>query len=410
MSWFRVQGKRFPVLLAGLATVLAGLLSVPTVTASAAPQSSHGHGHGQGNGNGHGNGNAPAPGTLLRAQRQTPDASVARLGGSEWKIWYSSRSALTNKPIVVTGVVIVPGGSAPSGGWPVVAWAHGTTGVADCSAPSSSSNLGGQLSVSIPLLAKGYLIAATDYDGLGTPGPHPYLDPTAEGRSVIDSVRAAGQLTHTSSKWAVFGASQGGQAAWATGELAPTWGRGTDFLGTVAAAPAADVSGLADELTKPLAPSLKGLYGFVLYGLKLRFPQLNYADYVHGGALAEMSKVGTDCSAPNVLAQQPAADFTPSSSKALDRLRGWLERIALPQRHIHQPMFVAQGTADTTVLPQWNDTAVARACRMHDTVWYQKYPGVGHPALPQAENDAVAWIGDRFAGTPAPDTCRSSTG
>ncbi len=44
---------------------------------------------------------------------------------------------------VATAVVLLPKGIAPAGGWPVVAWAHGTTGVADQCAPSLSQDLAG---------------------------------------------------------------------------------------------------------------------------------------------------------------------------------------------------------------------------------------------------------------------------
>jgi hypothetical protein len=348
-----------------------------------------------------------APGRLLAAQPVTNlDPSLVALGAHEWRVWYTSRSGLDDRPVIVSGMVIEPAGTAPAGGWPVIAWAHGTTGVADDCAPSATSNLAGQLALVVPLLQQGFLITATDYEGLGTPGPHPYLVPGSEGRSVIDSVRAARNLVpDTSTRWAVFGASQGGQAAWATDELARTWGRGLDFLGAAATAPAADIAPVTADVPNGLSQSDLGLYPLVLYGLKLQHPNLRYADYLSGQALAEAPLIPVTCATEQVFASLPPADFAPRSAAALRLVHRYLEENALPQRRASGPLFVAQGTADNVVLPAWNDAAVAAACRIGDTVQYTKYTGAGHPALPAAEADVVTWLDGRFAGAPAPDNC-----
>jgi hypothetical protein len=88
----------------------------------------------------------------------------------------------------VSGIVIVPPGPPPAGGWPIVAWAHPTTGVVPHCAPSLALFVFQQIAGSRKLLENGYAIAATDYPGLGTPGPHPYLVGESEARAVIDSV------------------------------------------------------------------------------------------------------------------------------------------------------------------------------------------------------------------------------
>ncbi len=389
------RGRRMAVSAAVLAVAGVGGLTVPASAGQpAVPASPPAFAFG-------------APGTLLGAQPVTSlDPSLVALGAHEWRVWYTSRSGLNNRSVIVSGMVIEPAGTAPAGGWPVIAWAHGTTGVADDCAPSATSNLAGQLPAVLPLLQQGFLIAATDYEGLGTPGPHPYLVPTSEGRSVIDSVRAARDLVpDTSKRWAVFGASQGGQAAWATNELARSWGRGLDFLGSAAAAPAADIAAVTADVPNGLSQSDRALYPLVLYGLKLQHPQLRYSDYLSGKALAEAPLIPVTCATEQVFATLPASDFTPRSAAALRTVHRYLEENALPQRHASAPMFVAQGTADDIVLPAWNDTAVAAACRIGDVVQYTKYAGAPHPALPAAEVDVVTWLDGRFGGAPAPDNC-----
>jgi acetyl esterase/lipase len=146
----------------------------------------------------------------------------------------------------VSGIVIVPAGQAPAGGWPIVAWAHPTTGVVPRCAPSLAIFLFQQIAGSRRLLEDGYAIAATDYPGLGTPGPHPYLVGESEARAVIDSVRAARLFPglENSNRFAVWGHSQGGQASLFTGMIAKTYAPELQLVGVAAAAPATDLATL----------------------------------------------------------------------------------------------------------------------------------------------------------------------
>jgi pimeloyl-ACP methyl ester carboxylesterase len=90
------------------------------------------------------------------------------------------------------------------------------------------------------MLARGYVVVATDYPGLGTPGIHPYLIGKSEGRAVLDSVRAARDLPDAaaSNRFAVWGHSQGGHASLYTGELAASYAPDLKLVGVAAAAPA----------------------------------------------------------------------------------------------------------------------------------------------------------------------------
>ena len=99
------------------------------------------------------------------------------------------------------------------------------------------------------LLENGYAIAATDYPGLGTPGPHPYLVGDSEARAVIDSVRAARSFPglENSTRYAVWGHSQGGQAALFTGMIAKSYAPELQLVGVAAAAPATDLATLMTD-------------------------------------------------------------------------------------------------------------------------------------------------------------------
>ena len=157
------------------------------------------------------------PGSLISAM--TMPALTNSVEGKDLqaaRVVYRSTSGDTDAPTVVSGSVFTPRGQAPDGGWPVIALAHGTTGIDYPCAPSLSANLLGNVVFVQGFVNLGFAVALADYQGLGAPGVHPYTDNRTAGRNVIDSVRA---LRHTfrdiSNRWAVFGGSQGGGAAWA---------------------------------------------------------------------------------------------------------------------------------------------------------------------------------------------------
>ena len=132
-----------------------------------------------------------APGTLI-SKRDAP--AQARLVGAAhaWQVLYHSTN-LSGHDIVVSGLVLVPKGTPPAGGWPLVAWAHGTSGLADQCAPSIAKELGNDSTAMhevTALLAANLAVVASDYPGLGTPGLHTYLIGQADARAVIDSVTA----------------------------------------------------------------------------------------------------------------------------------------------------------------------------------------------------------------------------
>jgi hypothetical protein len=177
---------------------------------------------------------AGPPGTVIRQEPMVGAAASA----SAYRVLYRSTRP-DGAPIAVSGVIIIPAGEAPAGGWPIVAWAHPTTGIVPRCAPSLAIFIFQQIAGSRELLEQGYAIAATDYPGLGTSGPHPYLVGVSEARAVIDSVRAARSFPgmQNSNRYAVWGHSQGGQAALFTGMISKTYAPELRLIGVAAAAP-----------------------------------------------------------------------------------------------------------------------------------------------------------------------------
>src|SRR4051812_23881884 len=163
--------------------------------------------------------NPPSPlpgakhGDVIRSR--TLIGSIALKAAKANKLVLYRSVGLANKNVAVSGLVALPKGKAPKSGWPVITWAHGTTGMADQCAPTIAGQ--GDPALLNTWVKKGYAVVATDYDGLGTPGVHPYLNGNSEGHSILDVVRAARKLYPALGKRVVIsGHSQGGQAAlWA---------------------------------------------------------------------------------------------------------------------------------------------------------------------------------------------------
>lgn len=184
---------------------------------------------------------AGSPGSIVR---QEP-IDGAPLGASAFRVLYRS-TGLDGQPILVSGIIVVPPGPPPQGGRPVVAWAHPTTGIVPHCAPSLAIFVFQQLQGLRTMVERGYVVAATDYPGLGTPGPHPYLVGDSEARAVIDIVRAATAMPEAAagSDYTVWGHSQGGQAALFTGMIASSYAPELRLRGVAAAAPATDLATL----------------------------------------------------------------------------------------------------------------------------------------------------------------------
>jgi acetyl esterase/lipase len=178
------------------------------------------------------------PGSIIRSE-----PIEAFPGAKAWRVLYRS-TGLNNESIAVSGIVVAPDEAPPAGGYPLVAWAHPTTGIARRCAPSLDSAVLNTIPDLRLMVAHGFAVAATDYAGLGTSGPHPYLVGLSAGRTVLDSVRAARALTKAGGTFAVWGHSQGGHAVLWSGELAPGYAPDLKLVGVAAAAPAIELAKL----------------------------------------------------------------------------------------------------------------------------------------------------------------------
>lgn len=172
------------------------------------------------------------PGTVIKSEKLVaPDVK-----GTVYRVMYVS-SNIDDTPSAVTGLIVVPNGDAPPEGRNVVSWAHGTNGMADECAESLKPN--NQAALANVLLDKGWIITATDYEGEGTPGLHPYIAGITAARNTIDIVRAARNMDDVpaSDEYIVWGHSQGGHTAMHADQIAPTYAPELKAKGVVAGAP-----------------------------------------------------------------------------------------------------------------------------------------------------------------------------
>ncbi len=356
---------------------------------------------------------APDHGALLGAEPFTDiDTRITGVGATAQRLRYRSTSGIDGSGTEVTGTVFTPAGAPPAGGWPIVTVGHGTTGVTDDCAPSRSPDLLGAIDLVLPLLARGYVVAVSDFEGLGTDRPHPYLEPDTAGYNLIDIVPAArSAVPDTSDRWAALGQSQGGQASWSAAELAPEYGKGTTFVGSADLSPPTDLSSVAapgEKLTTPQQLFLP----LIIAGLQVQHPELDPSAYLHG-ILADNRDKLESCSAQgtkiDVALRLKPADSAPRSDADRSRMAGWLAERALPKRPAGGPMLVTVDGRDNLVLPEWTRDSVEKACARGDVIQLLTRPD-GRHADPRDVPDAVEWIAARFAGAPAPNTCANRTG
>src|ERR1700689_1514081 len=349
-----------------------------------------------------------APGTRVR--QEVIDGPP--LGATTYRVLYRS-TGLDNKPLLVSGVVIVPPGDPPPGGRPIVAWAHPTSGIVPRCAPSLAIFLFEQIQGLRSFVRDGYVVAATDYPGLGTEGPHPYLVGTSEARAVIDSVRVAAQLPGAGGgkKFVVWGHSQGGHAALFTGIVAKTYAPELDLLGVAAAAPATDLATLMNEDIDSVGG--KNITAMTLWSWQRVF-DANMDKVIDRRAIPAIDQLAKECiEGPFDIAvrqrtERPLERYFLNTKRPSD-VEPWHTLLAknspgaLPAEI---PVFLAQGTDDDIIHPKVTQDYAAALCGAGSKVRILLMPNIGHSRAAQASTSALLdWTSDRFAGKPAPDDC-----
>jgi alpha-beta hydrolase superfamily lysophospholipase len=343
------------------------------------------------------------PGDVIKSE---PVASAA-LHGTMTRVMYHSRS-IQDRDIPVTGLIAIPTTPPPAGGYPVISWAHGTTGIADKCAPSLSPD--DYASLANNLLDAGYAVVATDYEGLGTAGRHPYIVGESEARGTLDMVRAARNLpdVHASDRYLVWGHSQGGHAAMFALHIADSWAPELRLVGVVAGAPPSQLSLIYAALqTSPFkyyllmaAAGFNAAYGDegAPLGAVLTPAGIDALRAVDEGCAGDIGKATADLTASAMTKADPKS--VPLWAKLLDDNDPG--KFAAPAT---EPLLIIQGGNDEQIPVAATSLMFDQLCKISQVEQRWIYPGQSHAGvIGPSFGDMLTWINNRFGGTPAPDS------
>lgn len=353
-----------------------------------------------------------SPGTTIRSE--TIPGYVG--GATTYRVLYVT-SDTHGAPTTSSGLVIVPDGPAPAGGRPVMAFTHGTIGVARRCAPSL---LPGELYAAAiaglgEMLAAGFVVSATDYAGLGSDATTGYLIGADEAHSTLDGVRAAVAMpeAQASSTFVVFGESQGGHAALFAGEDAASYAPELHLAGVAAAAPATNLRALFEANAGTTFGDVLAAYALrswaQVYGARLHeivapqaLPVIDRLAELCLQTPAQMLAVVPEAELLKIrFVESPPWETEPWSTILADNTPGAVT--------IDAPVLIAQGAADPLVVPPVQRAFVDGWCASGQKIEYREYPGVGHlDAGHAAAHDVVEWSVARIHDEQWTPTCNAA--
>lgn len=349
-----------------------------------------------------------APGGTLIRKQETSEYAL----GTATRILYHSRTS-TGRDVAASGVVVVPAGQAPAGGWPVVLYAHGASGIARDCAPSLMRDLyhGDQV---MRIVNAGYAVVAPDYAGMGTTGRPELVNKTAEAYDLRFGLRAARQARHDlAPQWTIWAHSQGGGAALGLAEQL-TWAPEPGYRGAVITSPAANLPALFDHVV--------GTPGYGAFGVLLPLgahnsdPRIHIDQILTTGALSRLTTIDGGCLG---VASTAYADLTGDALIRTDTHDAHFDRYlrvnSTGRLAVAGPVLLLQGDADTVTPSAITGDVATSLCAAGADLDYRVYPGLEHDSYPQwgvvgiddgAMPEILAWIGDRFSGRSTTTTCK----
>lgn len=357
-------------------------------------------------------GPAPAkPGTLIRAEPLVADLSLAKAGDA-YRILSSSTDGMAGKATVaVSGALFLPKGKAPAEGWPLIAWAHGTVGIADVCAPSWNQRSVRDADYLNHWLGQGYAVVASDYQGLGAPGGHPYLATRPEAYSVLDAIRAVqGEVRYAlSSKVVVVGQSQGAGAAFATAGEAPVYAPEIDLRGTVATGTPYFTATSSPATRDPNA--VEGVFAYtllILHTVKQAEPAFDMDAYLADAARPTMELTRTACLGAvweSILKEKlsQAKAFKQDPTTVVARYYPLLAYASLKPKG---PVFMGTGGKDHDVPPQGQQRLFEDACKAGAVIERHVYPALDHSGTVNGSlKDSTPFVKKAFAGEKIVGNC-----
>jgi hypothetical protein len=329
----------------------------------------------------------PAPGKTIASAPLDPALSLSGAGPA-YRVLYSTVNQ-HDQPAVSTGAVFLPPGPPPEGGFPVIAWAHGTVGLGDDCTPSALPRIPRDDEYLSHWLAEGYAVVASDYVGLGTPGLMSYLNSVTTAHGVVDSVIAAHDMRlPLSPRWAIVGQSQGGGAAISSARWATEFSRGTglDYRGVVATGTPANIEKLVyqggPDLQLPeLGPIANAYMAYILAALREARPDLNVNSVLSPAGLNAAARAETVCTlalSDELAHLTPAAFFTAPLNSIPGMADALYEFMGTPSSGFDRPIFLGVGLLDRDVPPESTLSFYHQLVANNQDVTLHVYPEEDH--------------------------------
>lgn len=348
------------------------------------------------------------PGYLIRSEPMNLSVS----GGTAYRILYVSQTP-DNKPSVSSGMMFVPNAAQP-GERKVVAWAHGTQGFGDACTPSRSQDPLNDLSTWLPeMMQRGWVVVATDYAGLGTPGDPYYLVGSSEAHDVLNSVRAARGFSdaQAGSQFAVAGHSQGGHSSLFTAQLAQEYAPELQLVAAAGAAPAAELPALfSQQYNQAVA---WGIGPDVAVSWPLVYPDLDISSVISPAGMRNYYRLAFGCVQQQILGIEIRNYFNQQffSSNPM-QVQSWYQISAQQTPNtakINVPVYIAQGLNDSVVLPDTTALLIQNLCATNKQVTTNWLGNTNHLQVAlESGPSLVGWFEDRFNGVALSSDCSQS--
>lgn len=355
------------------------------------------------------------PGVLLRTE-QLGDSQSNPGAGANIRLLYSSTDGLEEEDLLpVSGVLFLPAGARPAGGWPLMAWTHGTVGIADTCAPSWD---GRQMQDREHLefwLRQGFAVVASDYQGLGTHGTHPYLATRPEAFSNLDIIRAVQAADFPVSKEVVlFGQSQGAGAAVASAAYAREYAPELEIVGVVATGvPFFSLEALvALQESRPRdVPDPLLAYNLLALSLVQRTDAtFRLEEYVSDRAMPIALATRATCH-KEVRAKVVQEGLTYNQTfkrSPSEHLVKAFTRMGYPTLGLGVPLFVGTGGMDRDTPLRMQAALVRRACDAGTQVTAAYYPELDHRGVvPASTADSISFVRAAFSGERIEGNCET---
>lgn len=348
-------------------------------------------------------------GDAIWVRRLTGEQTLAQAKTNQLVLYRST--SVGGKAIAVSGTIHLPKGKAPRGGWPVVSWAHATSGIGDQCAPSRNPGEGAIHAYHAYIeglldrwLQAGFAVVRTDYEGLGTKGAHPYLVGVSEARGVLDIVRAARQYSRSvGSRVVVAGHSQGGHASVFTAAIARKYTPDLSLRGAVAFAPFSQGDEiLSSDLYADSSGPRTGYFATFMRGFDAAYPKAKVTSAFNQTGRDLYPLTLSLCIPEMTAPDSPFAEYTPRQlveGGVIPKSVIALARANDPSDlRIGAPLLVEQGNADTTVLPGLTTIMVEDIAERGGKVTYKLHDNIDHTTVVfgEPQDEAFSWVSKRL--------------